>query len=162
MPHIYALVGVSQPFDPSNRFTTSVLVPTLVLALLRLLVSLYTFITIFVILGWNCTHGQADMSRQWFAFFTNLSAVGLAFYFLFSGLHTLGHALKGKNWLSDWPRPLQAAHSILYTTIVTYPPLVTIVYWGVLYYNPWFTVAEEGWSNVRRSLQSMRETGLLC
>ena len=32
---------------------------------------------------------------------------------------------------------------------MTYPFLVTIVYWGVLYKAPWFPVVEDAWSNVR-------------
>ncbi|GJJ16314.1 hypothetical protein Clacol_010611 [Clathrus columnatus] len=34
--------------------------------------------------------------------------------------------------LQRWPRILQALHSILWTTITAFAPLVTIVYWGLL------------------------------
>ena len=51
--------------------------------------------------------------------------------------------------LQSWPRPLQALHALFYTTVVVFPFLVTIVYWGVLYKNPWFPVVEDAWANVR-------------
>ena len=157
MPKLYSLLGVSSPFDPSNRYTTSIVLPPILLALLRLLISLYTFVTIFFIFAWDCTHGQAYRARQWFSYFTNLTFSGLAFYFLFAGFHTLSYALRGKSWLNSWPRPLQAAHAIYYTTIVSFPPLVTIVFWVVLYHNPWFTVEEQAWSNVGSFAFDMEE-----
>ncbi|KAL9098272.1 MAG: hypothetical protein Q9163_006043 [Psora crenata] len=150
MPHVYTLLGVSDPFDPLNRYTTSIILPLPVLALVRLLISLYAFVTIFFTFGWDCTHGQTREARRWFSYFTNLTYSGLAFYFLFSGLHTLSYTVRGKSWLNSWPRPLQAAHAIYYTTIVTFPPLVTIVYWAVLYENPWFEVEVQAWSNVSK------------
>jgi len=74
---------------------------------------------------------------------------GLAFYFLFSGLHTLSYARTGVSWLQRWPRALQALHAIFHSTIITLPFLVTIVFWTVLYTNPFFPVRLEAWSNVR-------------
>lgn len=144
---MFSRLGAPIPFDKDNRFTTSFLLPTLVFALLRLLISLYAFVTIFFIFGWDSTHGQSRDARRWFAYFTNLSFIGLAFYFLLAGLHTLKFSVNGNSWLNGWPRGLQVAHSILYTTAVVFPPLVTIVYWVVLY-ESWFTVTEKAWSNV--------------
>lgn len=149
MRDFYTLVGVSRPFDPTHRFATSIIIPTSLFAILRLLVSLYAFITIFFIFAWDSTHGQRTEARQWFSYFTNLDHFGLAFYFLFAGLHSLSYALTGESWLNRWPKPLQAAHSIFYSTIVVYPPLVTVVYWVILY-DHWFTVTKDAWSNVRR------------
>ena len=146
----YSLMGVDRPFDPTHRFSTSFLLPTSVFAILRLLFSLYAFTTIFFILAWDCTHGRRAEARHWFSYFTNLSYFGLAFYFFFAGLHSLSYALRGESLVNRWPRPLQAAHSVFYTTIVVYPPLVTIVFWVILF-SKWFTVTEEAWSNVRRS-----------
>lgn len=148
MSRIYDLLGVSHPFDPSNRFTTSIILSPLILSILRLVISLYSFVTIFFIFAWDCTRGRVADARHWFSYFTNLTYVGLAFYFLFAGLHTIVCVVRGRSWLSDWPRPLQAAHSIYYTSVVVFPPLVTIVFWAVLYSDPWFTVTEEAWSNV--------------
>lgn len=44
---------------------------------------------------------------------------------------------------------MQALHAVYYTTVVTFPILVTIVFWGVLYESPWFPVRFDAWSNVR-------------
>lgn len=148
MAKIYPLLGVSQPFDPTFRFTTSWLLPPYLLASLRLFFALYAFITIFAIFAWDDSHHLTLTARRSFSYFTNLTYWGLAFYFLFSALHTYSYARTGKAWLRSWPRPLQAAHAVLYTTIVTYPLLVTLVFWAILYRNPWFPLVEEGWSNV--------------
>ena len=144
---MYDRLGVTTPFDQDNRFTTSFFLPNLVFALLRLLISLFAFTSIFFIFGWDSTHGQNLEARRWFAYFTNLNFIGLAFYFLFAGLHSLSFSLRGRSWLNGWPRILQAAHSILYSTAVVYPPLVTIVFWAVLY-ESWFKTTEKAWSNV--------------
>lgn len=148
MPSIYNLLGVSQPFDPSHRYTTSWLLPPSILAGLRLLFSIYAFVTIFFIFGWNGSHDKAKYSLQSFSYFTNLTYWGLAFYFLFSALHTLSYARTGTSWLQNWPQPLQAAHAIFYSTIVTFPILVTIVFWAVLYSGLWFPVVFNAWTNV--------------
>lgn len=156
MSRSYHHLGVDSPFDPTHRYATSWLLPPLVLAIIRALFSLYAFVTIFTIFGYDDSHQLSYKARQWFSYFTNLTYCGLAFYSLFSALHTFSYARTGKAWLQRWPRPLQAAHAIFYTTIVTFPFLVTIVYWGVLYKNPWFSDVEEAWTTVRQSLLSHR------
>lgn len=148
MTALLRLVGVSRPFDPANRYTTSWLLPPILLAVLRLSLSLWAFTTIVVIFGWNGSHGGAQSSRRSFSYFTDITYWGLAFYFLFAGLHSFSYARTGKSWLRSWPRPLQAAHAIFYTTVVTFPFLVTIVYWGILYSGPWFPQVFNAWSNV--------------
>lgn len=148
MSRFYNLLGVDDPFDPTSRYTTSWLLPPFFLAVLLILFSIYAFITIFTIFGWDDSHQLALNARQSFSYFTNLTYWGLAFYFLFSALHTFSYARTGHAWLQGWPRPLQAAHAIFYATIVTFPILVTLVFWVVLYRNPWYPIAEEGWSNV--------------
>lgn len=51
--------------------------------------------------------------------------------------------------LDRWPRILQALHSLFYTTVVTFPILVTAVYWGLLYRTSGgFTTTYALWSNV--------------
>lgn len=139
------------PSDPSERYTTSWLFPPLLLACTRLLLSLYAFLTIFFIFGWDGSHGHAQASRRSFSYFTDLTFWGLAFYFLVSGLHTFRYARAGQSWLGRWPRPLQVAHAVFYSTVVTFPFLVTIVYWAILYSSPWFPVVFNAWSNVKQS-----------
>lgn len=72
---------------------------------------------------------------------------GTSFYFLIAAIHTFSYALHGGTpLLNRFPRPLQALHYLFYTTIVTYPFLVTIVYWGILYSS--FASRFALWSNI--------------
>lgn len=73
---------------------------------------------------------------------------GLGFYFLVSAVHTFTYARTGRPLLDRFPRPLQALHALFYTTIVTYPFIVTAVYWGVLYSGHWFARPFDAWSNL--------------
>ena len=50
--------------------------------------------------------------------------------------------------MQSWPRPLQAAHSLYFTTIITFPILVTAVFWAILYSGHWSFMVFDGWSNV--------------
>ena len=129
MKPFHDLLGAPGPFDPTERYATSWLLPPLFLGCLRLLFSLYAFVTTFFTFGWNDSHHASQAVRQSFSYFTNLTYWGLAFYFLFSGVHTLSYMHTGRSWLKGWPWPLQAAHAIFYTTVVTLPILVTAVFW---------------------------------
>lgn len=113
--------------------------------------AIYALVTRFFIIGWTCTHselGGCATARQSFSYFTILTYWGLAFYFLVAAIHTLTYALRARPLLDRFPRPLQALHSLFYTTVITYPFLVTIVYWAVLYKDPWFAREFDAWSNV--------------
>ena len=114
--------------------------------------SLYAFFTNFFVIGWVCTHQGCVAAGDRFSYFTVLTYWGIAFYFLVAALHTFTYARSGVPLLDRFPRPLQALHSAYYTTVVTYPFVVTIVYWVVLYSGPWFPVAFDGWSNVSQHL----------
>jgi hypothetical protein len=134
--------------------------------------SLYAFTTTFFIIGWEATNHDGlsihDVHRS-FSFFTSTSLPlpypspfpsfnankltivlcywGISFYFLVSALHTFSYALHGGTpLLNRFPRPLQALHYLFYSTITTFPFLVTIVYWGILYssFSSRFTL----WSNI--------------
>ncbi|KAK5191597.1 hypothetical protein LTR99_003574 [Exophiala xenobiotica] len=131
-------------------FTTSWLLPPLALSLLRLLFFTYCLATQLTNWIYDGVHSSAHLIGQEFSYFTNLTYWGILFYSLVAGVHTLTYTLKGGSWLETWPRPLRALHSFFYTTIVTLPFLVTIVYWAVLYDGPWFPVIFDGWSNISR------------
>ena len=89
MPSFYRLLGVDSPvFDPDHRFVTSWLLSPAALASVRLLFSLYAFLTQFVILGLS---GRV-LDEQSFSYFTVLTYWGLAFYFLVAGVHTAGYS----------------------------------------------------------------------
>ncbi|KAF4440240.1 hypothetical protein FACUT_3564 [Fusarium acutatum] len=138
-------------WDPSNRFETSWLLSPWLLFAFRAFISIYAFVTRFFIIGWQCTHedlgGCRDVGRS-FSYFTILTYWGIAFYFAVAAVHTATYALRGRSLLDGLPRPLQALHALFYSTIVTYPFLVTIVYWVVLYKGPWFPKEFNAWSNI--------------
>ncbi|GAB0136855.1 hypothetical protein EsDP_00005143 [Epichloe bromicola] len=119
-------------WDPSHRFETSWLLPPCILFAFPL--------HIHNPLLHHRLHvrnppplGGCETVRRSFSYFTVLTYWGLGFYFLVSSVHTLSYSLRGRPLLDTFPRPLQALHSLFYTTAVTLPFLVTIVYWGLLY-----------------------------
>ncbi|KAH6900638.1 hypothetical protein B0T10DRAFT_33231 [Thelonectria olida] len=138
-------------WDPSNRFETSWLLSPWALFAVRAFICLYTWVVRFFIIGWTCTHdslGGCKTVRQSFSYFTYLTFWGLQFYFLVASIHTFAYARTGSPLLDRFPRPLQALHSLFYSSIVTYPFLVTIVFWVVLYDGTWWPVEFTAWSNV--------------
>ncbi|KAH8905903.1 hypothetical protein BR93DRAFT_710158 [Coniochaeta sp. PMI_546] len=138
-------------WDPSHRFETSWLLPPYALFFFRALFCLYAFVVEIFILGWYCSHqalGGCTTSRTQFSYFTVLTYWGIAFYFLVSSIHTLTYATTGRPLLEKFPRPVQALHSLFYTTIVVYPFIVTIVYWARLYSGTWFPDMFGAWSNI--------------
>ncbi|KIW14785.1 hypothetical protein PV08_07570 [Exophiala spinifera] len=131
-------------------FTTSWLLPPFALALVRLLLFTYCLATVLTNWIYDGVHSASYLIGQEFSYFTVLTYWGILFYSLVAGVHTLVYALRGRSWLESWPRALQALHSFFYTTVVTLPFLVTIVYWAVLYDGPWFPVVFDGWTNISR------------
>ncbi|KAI2616045.1 hypothetical protein GGR54DRAFT_610945 [Hypoxylon sp. NC1633] len=143
----------TDPWDPSNRFETSWLLSPWVLFGLRALMTLYAFTTLLLNIGYQCAHeelGGCQASRDGFSYFTSLAYWGLAFYLLTATVHTFSYARYGHPLLSTLPRPLQALHALFYSSVTSFPFLVTIVYWGLLYPygRAWFPSAWLGWSNV--------------
>lgn len=53
--------------------------------------------------------------------------------------------------MDEWGPWARWAWGVWYTTVITFPWLVTIVYWGVLYPGKWFEVEWDAWVNVRRA-----------
>ncbi|KAF2742243.1 hypothetical protein M011DRAFT_412966 [Sporormia fimetaria CBS 119925] len=152
-------------FDPNHTFFRSPFLPIYLLASLRALLALYSFATITIcytylasntstntlkdinIPSYTLTIGS-DGIHQSFSFFTYLTFWSLGFYFLFSALHTFVYARTGTTWLHRWPRPLQLAHTIYYSTVTCFPFLVTTVFWGTMYSGPWPTGRFEQWINI--------------
>lgn len=107
--------------DAVERFVTSWLLPPSVLFVWRALISFYAFIVIFIVLG----HDSSRAAGRSFSYFTVLGYWGLAFYFGVSAAHTWAYRRHGKAWLQNWPSWLQYAHSVFYSTVTTFPPVVT-------------------------------------
>jgi hypothetical protein len=141
--------GVDLSLDSRHCYETSWLLPPLPFALLRALIALYIFVTIFFIWGWDGTHNNSDAIGQSFSYFTWLTYWGLGFYFLVAAIHTACYARTGRSVIFDrLPCALRVLHALFYTTITTFPFLVTIVFWAILFKPPWYTVTFEAWSNV--------------
>ncbi|KAI8942283.1 hypothetical protein NX059_000362 [Plenodomus lindquistii] len=119
-------------FDPTDRLVTSWVLPPGLLFAARALLSLYAFTTLFTIFGWNGSHDMSEASRRSFSYFTHLTYWGLAFYHAFSAVHTGSYWITGTSFLRRWPKALQVAHGMFYSTVVVYPWIVTAVYWGIL------------------------------
>lgn len=145
-----------------TRFLTSWLIPPLVLASIRAIISLYIFTTLFTVLGLLVSHNDAHAARTTFSYFTILTYWGLAFYFAVSAGHGFAYALRGPSGLSvgsmaDYagaPEPmsggkraLRLAHSAYYATVTVLPFIVTAVFWGVLAGNALFDQFAV-WSNI--------------
>ncbi|KAI1174287.1 hypothetical protein F4777DRAFT_390142 [Nemania sp. FL0916] len=143
--------GSTDLWDPSHRFQTSWLVSPWVLFGIRTLLALYAFATIFTNIGYECTHvsaGGCVAAANGFSFFTVLSYWGVAFYFAVASFHTFFYARYGRTLLDAWPRPLQFLHALLYSTVTTYPLLVTIVFWALLALPSTLATTFSAWGNI--------------
>ncbi|KAF2655991.1 hypothetical protein K491DRAFT_597881 [Lophiostoma macrostomum CBS 122681] len=162
----YAAFGIHPSgYDPTNDFVRSSILPPWALACVRATVALYCFTTIIVCYSWlahNTTTttlqdvnissyslktGSAGIGQS-FSFFTYITFWSLGFYFLLSSIHTFFYALRRPTWLHQWPRILQLLHSLYYTSVTTFPFLVTIVFWGTMYSGPWPEQRFEQWINI--------------
>lgn len=152
------MVRLENPFklgkdlwDPSHRYETSWLLPPYALAACRAIFGLYGIFVELFASGWYCTHesfGGCEQAGDSFSYFTVLTYWGLAFYNLTAAVHTFTYARTGTPLLDRFPRSLQALHAFYYTTVTTYPFIVTAVYWGVIFPGVWFTEEFSGWSNI--------------
>ncbi|KAH7073911.1 hypothetical protein BKA63DRAFT_43205 [Paraphoma chrysanthemicola] len=162
----YAAWGIdpATSFDPNKTFVRSHYVSPLVLACIRAVLCMYSFTTIITCYTW-LAHRTATISLkdvnigsytiqqsedaigQSFSFFTYLTFWSLGFYFLISSIHTFTYAFRQRTWLHNWPKPLQLAHSLYYSSITSFPFLVTIVFWGTMN-SGWPAGRFEQWINI--------------
>jgi hypothetical protein len=151
-------------FDPNMTFVRSHFVSPVVLGSIRAVMSLYSFTTIITCYTWlahktatiklkdvnigSYTIQQSeDAIGQSFSFFTYLTFWCLGFYFLISSVHTFMYAFRQRTWLHKWPRALQLAHSFYYSSVTSFPFLVTIVFWGTMN-SGWPAGRFEQWINI--------------
>jgi hypothetical protein len=149
MVPMYEILGVPADGFRSRPFTTSWLLPPYILAAIRLTISMYIATSISYAYIYFAHHlvtfhlqdvgikpitfrVGAEGIRQSFSYFTYISFWSQSFYFFFASMHTFVAARRGTSWLHGWPRYLQAAHTVLYTCVTTFPFLVSSVYWYVL------------------------------
>jgi hypothetical protein len=137
--------GVTRPFDPEHAFVTSPFFGPLHLCIHRSLRATYTFTVVII----SIIHAGIDETEDaWFTYFTHFSYIALTFYFIFAALHTYGYWRTGHSPLSRWPRPLQCLHSLLYTSITVFPPLMTIIFWTVMSDETTFATTYSIWLNI--------------
>ncbi|KAG8844560.1 hypothetical protein FRB91_002532 [Serendipita sp. 411] len=158
--HGHSWFGLHQPFDAGYRLVTSGTVKPWVLFLIRLLLAI-----------WSVAAGLAHIIlsqavldeipfKQYYVYFTRLTFIGLTSYFCAAAFHSgffvlsLRQLKKGEAtrapWypLQKWGRVLQFLHLALFSTIITYPIIVTVVYWAILASNQSFSSPFYSWSNI--------------
>ncbi|KAJ4467253.1 hypothetical protein J3R30DRAFT_2072328 [Lentinula aciculospora] len=152
--NLYESLGVSQPFDKQRAFVTSPWFSSITLAAIRGTIALYTLVTLLVILIWEST--VLHDADGYFSYFTELTQIGICSYYWASFTQTLAYALRQKHSseitpkypLQSWSRFLQLLHVMLGTTVVSYPILVTIVFWALLASSTAFSTKYLAWSNL--------------
>ncbi|KAF8153422.1 hypothetical protein B0H34DRAFT_663051 [Crassisporium funariophilum] len=154
--NLYSRLGVPTTFDSSHKYVTSPFLRSpFILGYLRAFVALYTTIVLLVTLVWKSVKLHAGSRQVYFSYFTYLSYIGLCAYYCAATTQTLAYAFgwrrsgAGAGYpLQRWSRILQALHVILQATVVTFPILVTIVFWGLLSDPSTFESTFSAWSNI--------------
>ncbi|KAJ3847812.1 hypothetical protein EV368DRAFT_50523 [Lentinula lateritia] len=152
--NFYDSLGAPQPFDAHRAYVTSPWFSSMTLAAIRGMVALYTLATLLVILIWQAT--VLHDADGYFSYFTELTHIGICSYYWASLTQTFCYALRQRHSiertpeypLQRWPRIFQLLHVMLGTTIISYPILVTIVFWGFLASPAVFSTKFGTWSNI--------------
>ncbi|KAJ3534267.1 hypothetical protein NMY22_g7000 [Coprinellus aureogranulatus] len=145
-------------FDPDHSLVTSYAFRPIVLAGLRLLFALFTLATLLTTLIWQAV--RTHSAESYFSYFTNLTYIGICAYMFASGVQTYAFARSLKKWggvksgvgypLQQWPRVFQYLHVLLYSTIATFPIVVTVVYWALLGGSDSFSTTFNSYSNISK------------
>ncbi|KAF9075872.1 hypothetical protein BDP27DRAFT_1314645 [Rhodocollybia butyracea] len=151
---VHDLLGAPLAFDTSRNYVTSPWFSTKTLAAIRGAIALYTFVTLLFILIWEAV--VLNDASSYFSYFTELTYIGICSYYWASFTQTFAYARQLQHSsdklpeypLQKWPRILQLLHVMLQTTIITFPILVTIVYWALLASSSVFDTPFSAWSNL--------------
>ncbi|KAF2854991.1 hypothetical protein T440DRAFT_504498 [Plenodomus tracheiphilus IPT5] len=151
-------------FDPTYSFVRSHFISSRALACIRATLCIYSFTTLITCYSWLANQTAtmhlkdvnipsytiqqgSDAIGQSFSFFTYLTFWSLGLYFLASSIHTFTYAFTQQTWLHKWPKPLQLAHSLYYSSITSFPLLVTLVFWATMN-SGWPAGRFEQWINL--------------
>jgi len=147
---LYAWLGVTPLKSTSTDLVTSPVFSPLFLAGIRLTLAIYALTTSIIVLAHDSIRSSKHDAGGYFSYFTELSYIGLVAYLWASGVQTLAYTLRGhKSYpLQKWPRSLQFLHRLLYSSITTFPILVTVVYWILLSSSATFSTQFSSWSNI--------------
>jgi hypothetical protein len=144
-----SLFGADPGLDHLHPYETSWILPPGILGGLRAIIGIYIFVCIFLIFAWDATHDDGVAIAQSFSYFTWLNFWGMGFYFIVASIHTFVYAATGRSAIFDkLPRVFRGLHALFYTCITTFPFLVVIIFWAILYSGPWYPTWFGAWSNV--------------
>ncbi|KAJ7472939.1 hypothetical protein B0H11DRAFT_1345230 [Mycena galericulata] len=159
----YAHLGVDPTFDPHRKFVSSPVLSPALLAAARTLLALYAICTICTVLAFNVAMGDGN---SFLSYFTQLSYIGLTAYYCAAAVQTAFYARYGTYPLQRWPRPLQALHVLLQSTVVSFRAsrpyyslstwtneqaaafIVTVVFWALLSSPETFGTRYNVWSAI--------------
>lgn len=152
--NFYEILGSPQPFDAQRNYVTSPWFSSTMLAVIRGTIAFYTLFVLLFILIWEAV--IEDDADTYFSYFTELTYIGICSYYWASFTQTFVYARRLRHSphrnpeypLQRWPRILQLLHVMLGTTIVSFPILVTIVFWGLLASSTVFATKFSAWSNL--------------
>ncbi|CAA7263575.1 unnamed protein product [Cyclocybe aegerita] len=152
--NLYSRLGVPTTFDAAHKHVTSPFIRSpIIFAAVRLLIAFYMLTTLLVTLIWQSV--KEDRGSSYFSYFTYLTFIGLCAHYFAAGTQTFFHALAWRKLgagagypLQRWPRALQAMHVVLQATVVTFPIVVTVVFWALLSNASTFETSFSAWSNI--------------
>ncbi|QKX53252.1 uncharacterized protein TRUGW13939_00328 [Talaromyces rugulosus] len=144
-----SLFGADPGLDHLHPYETSWILPPYFLGGLRAIIGFYIFVCIVLIFAWDATHDASTAIARSFSYFTWLNFWGMGFYFIVASIHTFVYAATGRSAIFDrLPRVFRGLHALFYTCITTFPFLVVIIFWAILYSGPWYPTWFGAWSNI--------------
>ncbi|KAB5591272.1 hypothetical protein CTheo_5275 [Ceratobasidium theobromae] len=157
MTKFYALAGVQTPFDPTCSLVTSHVVSPGTLGWIRAALAIYALVALIFNLIWQSV--ELHTIGSFFSYFTNLSYIGLCSYMCAAAVQTIAYARHIRRFhtpsgaqqqypLQKWPRILQFLHLLLWSTVTTFPFIVTVVYWVLLASSSTFQTPYSSWNNI--------------
>ncbi|KAH7105103.1 hypothetical protein BKA62DRAFT_816597 [Auriculariales sp. MPI-PUGE-AT-0066] len=137
-------------FDSTHRFETSTILSPVTLGYIRLLIAAYGAATIIASALPSVRQPDWPTNAQSFSYLSNITWWGITGYHVVASFHTLYYARTGHAPLERWHWTLQRAHEFLWTTIVTLPCMVTIVFWSIQYSPEKIATPADAWSNITK------------
>ncbi|KAG8861072.1 hypothetical protein FRC20_011527 [Serendipita sp. 405] len=158
--HGHSWFGLHRPFDPGYRLVTSGLISPFALFLIRLLLAVWSVAASLAHIIYSQSVVKEYPFKQYFVYFTRLTYIGLTAYFCAAAFHSgffvlslrqlKKHEVSRAPWfpLQKWGKFLQFLHLTLFSSIITYPFIVTIVYWAFLADSETWSTPFKSWSNI--------------
>ncbi|KZT24301.1 hypothetical protein NEOLEDRAFT_1135074 [Neolentinus lepideus HHB14362 ss-1] len=137
------------PLYLTTPFVSSHVLPPFYLAILRLTLGKYALTTALAVLIKDGIDAGSAREFGYFSYFTDLSYIGLLSYLLAAGTQTLLYARGAPTSKPTRAyRMLQYAHGVLFSTITTFPIVVTVVYWARLSSSSTFATTFSSYANI--------------